>query len=101
MPSLMVKIDYSTFPGHCEGGMRRWIENAIPPGHFLTAVLENNLKEAIGRADDVNQRLLPDIVKWIYNNAPFMCWGSPEKVKEWQARGGLKAITDCLKSKEE
>ena len=33
------------------GGLERWIDHHIEPGDFLCAVLENDLKEACGRAD--------------------------------------------------
>lgn len=87
-----MKTDYNTFPGHCADGMQRWIENGIYPGGFLTAVLLNDLKGAVGSADSINIKLLPDIVKWIYNDAPLSCWGSSKKVLEWAAHNGLKGL---------
>jgi hypothetical protein len=53
------------------------------PGDFLEAVLCNNLKEAVGRADDTNLPALPSLVGWLYNFAPSSAWGSPEKVTSW------------------
>jgi hypothetical protein len=73
-----MNIPQSTF-----GGLRRYAENRIPPGGFLRAVLENNLREAVGRADLANQAALIEIVKVIYNELPAECWGSPEKVEAW------------------
>jgi hypothetical protein len=55
-------------------------------GDFLTAVLRNDLVEACGRADDVNCRLLPEIVRFCYCALPGNSWGSPEKVKDWLAK---------------
>jgi hypothetical protein len=63
--------------------LRRYIEHGILPGHFLTAVLRNDLKEAVARADPVNQALLPVYVQWLYNRAPAACWGSPAQVAAW------------------
>ena len=34
--------------------VRRYIEHGIPPGHFLTAVIEKDLCGASERADDEN-----------------------------------------------
>lgn len=65
------------------GAMRRYIEDRIQPGHFLTAVLNNDLRGACARADDDHRGRLFDIVSWLYNEAPSQCWGSPEKVGEW------------------
>ena len=66
--------------------LKRYIEHRIPTGGFLEAVLSNDLKEAIGRADEDNMRVLPEIVGWLYNEAPSSCWGSPQRVKEWLAK---------------
>ena len=63
--------------------LKRYIEHRTPTGSFLQKVLENNLFEAIARADEENIIALKDIVLYIYNKAPSACWGSPEKVKEW------------------
>ena len=52
----------------------------------MRAVLENNLTEALGRADDRNQRAIKEIVSFIYNCLPRNCWGSREKVEKWLAR---------------
>ena len=50
----------------------QWSQEINPHrmGRFLTAVVENNLKEAVGRADYVNVRALPIYVKYFYNYAP-------------------------------
>ena len=64
----------------------RWVEYGIQPGDFLTAVLENNLREAFGRADYGNRLTLYDIVGYCHNEIPGQCWGSPEKCKAWKER---------------
>lgn len=63
--------------------LRRYIEDHAPVGYFLTRVLENNLSEAVGAADEENLKNLPAFVGYLYNEAPSQCWGSPEKVKAW------------------
>ena len=70
-------------PSYMVGGIERWIKNGILPGDFLTAVLNNDLKEACGRADDVNRRCLFNYIDFFYNYAPSQCWGSPAKVAAW------------------
>lgn len=60
----------------------RYIEHRISPGGFLKAVLENNLMEAIGRADTINRNNLHAICKYIYNELPGHIHGSKEKVKK-------------------
>lgn len=64
-------------------GLVRYKDHGTPTGGFLRAVLENNLKEAVQRADIDNQRSLCAIVAWCYNNLPSAAWGSPEQVRSW------------------
>lgn len=88
----MSEIDYSQLPEHMRDGMRLHVEEGGTTGHFLTAVLENDLAEASLRADDVNRTNLHRYVSFLYWQAPQSCWGSPEKVKAWQELGGLKGL---------
>lgn len=74
----------------------RWAATGTPTGSFVQAVLENNLCEAVGRADNDNLEALPAIVGYVYNEVPSQCWGSPEKVEAWRVtkaeeRAKLKA----------
>jgi hypothetical protein len=70
-------------PERMRGGLTRYIENHIKPGGFLCAVISNNLKEAVGRADEENMANLPAYMNYLYNHAPYNCWGSPEEMKTW------------------
>ena len=76
---------FSCPPNARESLLRYWHER-IPTGGFLLAVLENNLREAFSRADDVNVRHLGGIVRWCYWELPSPAWGSPERVRAWLAR---------------
>jgi len=73
-------------PDHMTGAIGRYIEHGILPGSFLTAVLENNLIEAVGRADSVNVHELPAYVGYLYNEAPADCYGSKELVSAWVSK---------------
>lgn len=66
-------------------GLQRYAEHRIPAGGFLTAVLENNLKEAVQRADLQSQRSLTAIVMYCNNYLPRGSWGSPAAVRAWLA----------------
>lgn len=70
-------------PEHMRGAMKLYLENGIEPGSFLTAVLRNDLKEAVGRADHINLQYLTNIVSYCYNEIPSTAWGSPERVTNW------------------
>lgn len=61
----------------------RWAESAHPIGHFLTAVVSNDLMNAVAYADDQNLIALPAILTYLYNEFPSGCWGSPKKVEGW------------------
>ena len=63
--------------------VNRYIRDGDIPGDFLTAVICNDLREAIGRADDHNQVNLPAYVAFLHNEAPGQCWGSREKMHAW------------------
>lgn len=68
--------------------LKLWIEHAVPTGSFLLAVLENDLKEAMGRGDEGAIDNLPHIVAWLYDDAPSRCWGSPTRVRNWANKSG-------------
>ncbi len=63
-----------------------WINKGEVPGHFLQAVLRNDLTSAVARADSENLANLPAYVFFLYNEAPSPCWGSVEKVSAWAAQ---------------
>jgi hypothetical protein len=81
--------DYSLIPEHCRESMRKYLENGKPAGAFLTAVLQNNLVQAFGAADEENTERLKDYAQFCYWEITSEAWGSPEKVAAWIERGGL------------
>lgn len=70
-------------------GLERYL-HGMPPGHFLRAVLENDLFEAVGRADEGSAGAIPAICRYIYNNMPANCWGSKVAVDAWLAPQGRR-----------
>jgi hypothetical protein len=78
-----MRIDYSQLPEHMQDGMRRYIENGILPGDFLTAVLCNDFVTAFMHADDVNIVAMREYAYFLHWQAPPGCWGSDEKVNHW------------------
>lgn len=56
------------------------------PGGFLTAVMTNDLMEAIGRGDDGALANLPHIVSYLYNDVPSGAWGSSDRFRDWGMR---------------
>ena len=74
-------------------GLIAYILTGRPTGDFLRAILENNLSEACGRADEENRTRLYDVVFFLYNYAPFDCWQTPEHVDAWMEHRGLEMRT--------
>ena len=74
-------------PGHCRSGLLSYLRYGRRPGHFLLAVLSNNLAAACGAADNENRIALNDYVSLLYDCAPRAAWGSPDNVEQWIARG--------------
>lgn len=52
-------------------------------GDFLEAVLCNDLRLAVLRADDVNIKALVSLMRWLYMYAPASCYGSTELFSKW------------------
>jgi hypothetical protein len=76
-------VAYPGVPEHTRGALERYVVDGLPPGSFLSAVLTNDLVEAVGRADDQNLAALVDIVRLIYNYIPGSSWHSEEAMVEW------------------
>lgn len=83
----MVRFDgeYAQIPEHMQAALRRYVLEGLKPGHFLTAVICNDLRNAVGHADETNLPLLKVYVQWFYNIAPGPCWGSLDRMNEWMA----------------
>ena len=73
-------------PDRMRSKLENYLIRGIPEGDFLSAVISNNLKEAVVWADDENIRVLPAYVNFFYNHAPPACWGSEEKMEAWIER---------------
>ena len=61
----------------CMEHIQKWYYEDYPLGHFLTAVVNNNLIEAVFHADDVNIRALK-LYAW------FLTWQLPA---DWTKKG--------------
>ena len=71
----LVKMAELGVPEHLCGGLKRYLVNRIRPGHFLTTVLENNLREAVSRGDENSLAGLKPLIIYLYNHAPSEAWG--------------------------
>ena len=64
----------------------QYAEQGQPLGDFLTALLANDLMEALGRADDGNRRDIFQLCMYVYNEIPSLSHGSYAIVKAWIAK---------------
>jgi hypothetical protein len=81
-------------PSHMADGLLLYLRFGVAPGHFLQAVLSNDLAEACGRADEVNRRALYNYVFLLHNFAPSTAWGSPAAFNAWLERGRALRAAD-------
>lgn len=75
--------DYSLIPYRVMNNLLEYVEGNEMPGGFLYAVLCHDLFQAVGRADNEMQPLIPLLVKFISWKIPYGCHGSPEIVQRW------------------
>jgi hypothetical protein len=81
----MHHIDYSLIPPLIRQALDNHGLHHRETGSFVTKVLENDLMEAVGRADKSSFAALPSILSYVYNEMPSNSHGSPEKVAAWRA----------------
>ncbi len=82
-PEIMASLAASRIPENLHGGIMRYIVHGIKPGGFLSAVFENDLMEAFGRADTQSQACMHHIIGWVYNHCPRAAWGTPDAIERW------------------
>lgn len=62
-----------------------YVEHYAPPGHFLGAVLRNDLAAAFLHAQPGDVAEVPLILAWLHAHGPLKCWGSADAVAAWVA----------------
>lgn len=65
----------------------------LPPGHFLEAVLSNDLSGALFHADVDNASELREIVRYINDTMPVGARGCSGSVRGWIKASGLQGLT--------
>jgi hypothetical protein len=78
-------------PGSLWPGLERYFVDRVEPGQFLVALLANDLRAAIGRADPASLEALPDLCKFLYNFAPARSHGSQAAVDSWLTAAAVAA----------
>jgi|SanBayMetagenome_1026888.scaffolds.fasta_scaffold85066_2 hypothetical protein len=62
--------EYQNIPELTKGGITRYVENHLPPGSFLSAVICGDLYTAVRRADPENQKAIVLIARWFDSYFP-------------------------------
>ncbi len=76
-------------PSGLRSGLIRHILVGGTVGGFLTALLENDLMEAVPRADSGSLAGLRELCQFVHGYTPRDCHGSREIVRAWRDQGGL------------
>ena len=84
---LQPDANLELIPEHCRDSLIAYIEYGRPVGDFLAAVICNDLRGAIGRADEVNLPRLKDYITLLYQYVPSECWGNGHRYSDWLRKG--------------
>jgi len=79
-----------TLPVSVQESINAYVTTGRPTGGFLEAVINNDLREAIVRADHINIRIIPAIVGYLYNECPAGCWGFSGAFDKWVEKHAAK-----------
>lgn len=78
-------------PEHMQHPISDWIlYGDCDPESFLYAVVSNDLRVAVTKADEINRAAILDIVKFFANHAPGACSGSAVAAAVWASQDHWK-----------
>lgn len=88
---LLFEQRMSSYPirENMKSSIIEYLIHGRPVGGFLRAVLENNLVEAAGRADEDNRKHLFEYAGIMYNVMPMGSWRDKARVDAWIENGGI------------
>ena len=66
-----------------------YVVHGRPTGDFCEAMIANDLRDCVMRADHINAQNLTRNAGAFFWNAPLACFGSRDKYSEWVSKGGL------------
>lgn len=94
MTAWSERVLWGGIPERMKGGVTRYIERGVLPGHFLEAVFSNDFMEAFKRADEENGWIMREYARFLYNYCPAGSFGSPAKFKAWLKHSGLEGLKE-------
>ena len=89
-----LKMDEYGIPERMHGAIIRYYERGIPPGDFLSAVIDNDLFRAVAYGDSENIHTLRSYVLWFFNQAPGGTAGFKGATKKWCDEVAVEALKD-------
>lgn len=97
MNSETYKYRNVELPPHLKSSLDAYVQTGRPLGSFLQACVDNNLREACGRADETNLPLIPVIVSYLHCECPIFCWGMEGQHDRWvrQRREARQSQQQC------
>lgn len=90
------ELQRMNLPDYMASAVHLYLTKGLPPGSFLTAVLENNLVDAVSQADHANFFHIAQWVSFLMFSVPPISWGSPEKVSAWMQ--AMREASDATQS---
>ena len=99
---VIVPPAYDKIPSeHMRETFRAWIERGRMGGGFFEALVSGDVTGALDHADEINRANFDALRNWLHWEAPAVCWGSREKVRAWEERGGVQGMADDATPKAE
>lgn len=77
------KLRHHKVPEHLHDGLVNYLAHHKHTGQCLMAILANDLRGTIERADEATRDGLLQIVSFLTWDAPAIAWGTPAKVQGW------------------
>jgi hypothetical protein len=94
---MNIEFDIAKVPvEYMKDGIYEYVYFGRPVGHFMYALLTNNLKDTYAHADTLNKARLGDWVHFITREVPHRCQGSTNRVDIWMSHGGAKGLAEYL-----
>ena len=94
-PEMSPRDKYPKAPVRILDAIADYATNHKMHGDFVTACLENDLAEAVFRADSNSLAGLADIVRYIHWEIPHNSHGSKENVSAWlRTEGGRQYLSE-------
>jgi hypothetical protein len=100
LASCLADADWTDIPDHLRYSLRAYVERGRVPGAFLAAVLMNDGYEMVMRGTMPDIGTLRAIIQFCHRHLPPECFGSPEKLADWEHFGGLAGLAKICNSGE-